>query len=117
MDRDEAGVDAFLFLRLDVGLGGAAVAAFVDERGDERLDLAPPSCASGCSAAIARYVTPISVSGRVVNTVSGSASPFTANCDLEPFRAPDPVALHGLDRIGPARQPVEPFEQFVARRP
>ena len=32
---------------------------------------------------------------------------------LDPVRAPDPVTLHGLDRIRPARHPVKLLKQFI----
>jgi hypothetical protein len=44
--------------------------------------------ASGCSPAMLMKVTPISVSGRVVNTVSGSASPSTSNWISRPSLRP-----------------------------
>ena len=55
-------------------------------------------------------VAPNNVSGRVVNTVMGPAG----DCEVHrrTFTSPDPVALHGLDRVRPLEQ-VEVADQAI----
>ncbi len=52
------------------------------------------------------------MSGRVVKTVTFSLTEGIG-VDLGPLGAPDPVALHHLDLLGPPLQAVEPGEQAV----
>jgi hypothetical protein len=67
--------------------------------------------ASGCSAATAQKVTPMMVSGRVVNTYS-LPSPISAvgvldlvrEGEAHAGRLADPVGLHDAHALGPARQ-------------
>ncbi len=74
------------------------------------------SSSSGCSGASTMYVAPNSVSGRVVNTsISMPSCPSTGNTTVGADAAPDPVALHRLDRLRPVEQ-VEVGEQPVGVR-
>ena len=62
------------------------------------------------------YVAPKSVSGRVVNTsIVGALVLLDREDDVRADAAPDPVALHQLDRVGPVEQ-VEIGEQAVRVR-
>ncbi len=61
--------------------------------------------ASGCSAAIAQNVTPMIVSARVVNTRSSFCSPSISygKPKVHAEALADPVLLHDLHALGPAR--------------
>jgi hypothetical protein len=112
MDRAEAGVDAFLLGGFDVGFRGAAVAAFLDERSDERLALR--------GLLRERMLGGDGEIGHAHERVRARrehgqrfAFAFDGELDFEAFGAADPVALHRLDGIRPARQRVEAVEQFL----
>ena len=112
MDRMQAGLDAFLFLRLDVGLGGTAVPAFLDETADLWI----------CGR---RFLRQRMLSGngkkrhahQRIRTRGEDTQGFGFTVDIKTYfqtlRAPNPVALHGLDRIRPARQFVQAVQQFI----
>ena len=112
MDHPVAGVDALLFLRLDVGLGGAAVTAFLDERRDARIILRGFQRQRMFGGdgnerrAHQRVRTRREYRDRIALAVH-------RELDFETFGAADPVALHDLDGLGPARQVVQFAQQFV----
>jgi hypothetical protein len=76
--RLEAGVEALLLGRLDLGLAGADALALGDEGGELRI-CAASARASGWSGAIATKLAPNSVSGRVVKTSSFDRSAAPAS--------------------------------------
>ena len=108
----EAGFDALLFLRFQIGLGDAAVAAFVNEflylwicgSGFERQRML------GRKTQERRAHQGIRTRGEHAHRIR-----FTLDGEInfQTLAAPDPVALHGLDRVRPAGQLVEPGQQFV----
>ena len=120
MDRVEAGEHALLFLRLDLRLGGAAVAALVHEDRDLGIGLQHPQRERVLSRDRQECHAHQRVgSGGEHGQRFGARVAifvFHRERDVQPFAAADPVALHRLDRIRPARQAVQPVQQFLRIR-
>ncbi len=125
----DAGGDAALFLGFQSGFCGRAVAAFLDEGGQFQIRLGRLDRqrmfggdrdeghahqgvgARGVDAQWRRLAL-----GRSRHPASRDTSAslhVDREVDLQSFRAPDPVALHGLDRFRPARQAIEFVQQFL----
>ena len=107
---DEAGAHALLLLRRELGLGGAAGLALLDEGGDLRVACCAACSASGCSGATAQKVTPMIVSARVVKTympavldqLAVAAADLVREGEAHALALADPVLLHQPHALGPA---------------
>ena len=122
VDRVDAERHAALVHRLELGRGGAAAPALVDESGNV--------CAPGCDLRGERVLGRHRHERRAVDGVgAGGEDPqrwldgivfrgfgfriFDLEIDLRALGAADPVALHRLDRLGPV-DVVELGEQLLA---
>ena len=112
MDRAQAGVHAALFLGFEFSLGDAAAPEIGDEVGQLRVVL------RGMQRQ--RMLGGDRQEGHPHQRVRpGGEHAQRLGCaldrevDLQPFAAADPVALHGLDRVGPARQRVQALQQLL----
>ena len=102
-------LDTFLLLRLDIRLGGAAVTTLLDERshfglGQRGLLRQRMLGGNGKKTDAHQRI------GTCREHGDRWRFTFDGELDFQAFRTPDPVALHGLDRIRPARQLVESVE-------
>ncbi len=112
VDRVDTQRHALLLHRLDRCLGHRRVAAFLDECrqlgvGFGRLARQRVLGRDRHESHAHQGVRARGVDHQVVATA------LDREVDFQAFRAPDPVALHGLDRIRPARQLIQPAEQLV----
>src|SRR3546814_13991349 len=115
MDRLEPGIEAELFLRLDLGRGGAALLA----AGDERGDLGAVGGVGLRDRVIGRDRDEAGTEDRV-GARREYLDPFGATGDLEPegqpTAPPDPVLLHQLDLVGPVIERLPPLPQFTGEQ-
>ena len=120
MDRPVAGGHAALVLGLQLGLGYAALPQFGQKRGQfgirfgglQRQRMLASHADEGHAHQGVRACgvdDKLPERGRHIIAVH-------AELDLKPFAAADPVALHGLDRLRPARQGVQTVQQFLRIR-
>ena len=112
MDGAQAGVHPALVLGLELRLGHAAVLELVQERGERRvvargLQRQRMLAGDGQEAHAHQGVRTGGEHGQ------RRALPFHRELDLQSLAAPQPVALHGLDRVGPARQRVQAVQQLL----
>jgi len=110
---EQAGVDALLFLRRQFGLGGAAGLAFGDERGDLRVACrrVQRQRVLGCHGAEGHAHDGVGA-GRedkhapVGQRLTVGALDGVREGEAHAFALADPVLLHQLHALGPARQVV-----------
>ena len=112
MDRPLTGGHAALFLGFQFGFRHAALAQFGQERRQFGV---------GCgSLERQRMLARDADEGHAhqgigTRGVDGERFVFAVNAELDfqTFAAADPVALHGLDRLRPARQRIQSVQQFL----
>ena len=109
----KAGVDAFFLHRRHIGFGNFGITAFVDKGGQRRivsrslLRQRVTRC-DGKVGAAHEGIRAGGVDGQLIGVV------VDVKGDFYPFRAADPVALHGLNGVRPVIQVVQIVEQFVS---
>ena len=112
MDRLETGIDALLLLGFQLGRRSTALPAFGDEIGHACVVRRCPlrQRMFGCDREEGDAHQRVRPGGEHLQRFPAAGNIET---DLQTFRAPQPVALHGLDRIGPALQRVQSIQQFL----
>ncbi len=112
----QGGGEALLLLGGDVGFGDAAALALIDEglqlgvvlrrQGGQRM--------LGGDGHVGRTHQRIGAGGEDLHhTFAADAGDVVGEADLHAARLADPVALHGLDLLGPAVQLVQTLQQLI----
>ena len=116
MDDAQTGVEAQLLRRLDLGFRGAALAAFLNERGDARIgrrQLLGQRMVGRKSdeAGAEQGVRPRGVDGDAVMALRRLAGEREGQAQA--LGSPDPVLLHQPHLVGPTIQGLQPVQQLV----
>src|SRR5690606_39098432 len=112
----EAGIHAFLFHRRHVGFGNGGGFALLNKSGEGRI-----AAGGGQRDRMLCGETEVSHAHQRIRTCGVDIEAFGDAEDrllqremhFDAFAAADPVALHGLDLLGPAVERVEGGEQFI----